>query len=97
MAASWARIWVCFAIAAFLGTATFFLVRKRELQMQILFLVLPSHIRGGEKIAYSRDWQLEDAQGVLMCSEPDTSWVTGAALAGAIFGTQLEAFPRGLS
>lgn len=55
------------------------------------------HIGGGEKIAGSRDWQLEDALGVLMCSEPDTSWVTGAALAGAIFGAQLETFPRGLS
>lgn len=42
-------------------------------KMQIFFLVLPSHIGGGEKIACSRDWQLEGAQGVLMCSEPDTS------------------------
>lgn len=64
MGFSWARIWICFATAAFLG-ATFlsFLVKKRKLQMQILFLVLPSHVGGGDKIACSRDWQLEDAQG----------------------------------
>lgn len=97
MGASWARILICFAIAAFLGTATLFLVRNRKLQMQILFLVSPRHVGGGEKIACSRDWQLEDAQGVLMCSEPDTSCVTGAALAGTICGVQLEAFPGGLS
>lgn len=91
MGASRARIWICSATAAFLGTAAFFLVR------QLMFIILPNHIWGGVKTAYSKDWQLEAAQGVLMCSEPDTSWVTGAALPGAIFGAQLEAFPRGLS
>lgn len=30
------------------------------------------------------------------CSEADTRRVTGPALAGAVFGAQLEAFPRGL-
>lgn len=64
MGSSWAKIWICFAAAAFLG-ATFlsFLVKKTKLQMQILFLVLPSHPGGGNKIACSRGWQLEDAQG----------------------------------
>lgn len=61
--ASLARIWIWFAIAALLGTATFFLGTKRKLQMEILFLVLPSHMGAGEKIACRRDWQLEDAQG----------------------------------
>lgn len=60
-------------------------------------IIKNEHIGGGEKIVGSRDWQLEDAPGVLMCSEPDTSWVTAAALAAAIFGAQLETFPRGLS
>lgn len=50
----------------------------RKLQIQILFLVLPSHTGGGEEIAYSRDWQLDNAWGGLMRPEPDTSWVTGA-------------------
>lgn len=63
MGALLARIWICFATAALLGTAAFFLGRKRKLQMEILFLVLPSHMGVGEKIACSRDWQLEDAQG----------------------------------
>lgn len=42
MGASLARIWVSFAVAALLGTATVFLGRKRKLQMEILFLVSPS-------------------------------------------------------
>lgn len=46
--ASLARIWIWFAIAALLGTATFFLGTKRKLQMEILFFVLPSHMGAGE-------------------------------------------------
>lgn len=39
-----ARIWIWFAVAALLGTATVFLGRKRKLQMEILFLILPSRM-----------------------------------------------------
>lgn len=44
MGASLARIWILFAVAALLGSATVlaFLGRKRKLQMEILFLVVPS-------------------------------------------------------
>lgn len=58
-----ARIWIWFAVAALLGTATVFLGRKRKLQMEILFLVLPSPMWSREKTACRKDWQLKDAQG----------------------------------
>lgn len=47
MGASLARIWIWFAVAALLGIVSVFLGRKRKLQSEILFLLLPNHMRAG--------------------------------------------------